>query len=136
MSTSPSSQSQYSSRYPNSFWQNAHRYSHSEIWSGSAEKPASTHSRPSTRKTGPSCLLTYKKLIETIVPYLMREGFSFVEAYDQVLMVGRLNPFITASQLPQTNPTVDREALLEFKAFNACSRLRRRYSRVLATADV
>jgi hypothetical protein len=81
-------------------------------------------------------LLTYKKLIETIVPYLMREGFSFVEAYDQVLMVGRLNPFITASQLPQTNPTVDREALLEFKAFNACSRLRRRYSRVLATADV
>ena len=81
-------------------------------------------------------MLTYKKLIETIVPFLMQEGFSFIEAYDQVLLVGRLNPFTTVSQLPSTHPTVDREALLEFKAFNACSRLRRRYSKVLATVDV
>jgi pyruvate/2-oxoacid:ferredoxin oxidoreductase beta subunit len=76
----------------------------------------------------------YKRLIELIVQYLMKEGFTFIEAYEQVLAIGRLNPHTTASQIRLNNPSIDRESFLEFKAYNASIRLKRRYGKVLAAA--
>jgi hypothetical protein len=74
----------------------------------------------------------YQKLIEVVVRQLIREGLTFIEAYDQVLAVGRLNPSISANQLSLNNPSVDQKSFLEFKAYNACIRLKRRYTRILA----
>lgn len=93
---------------------------------------ASGNSDRSKRSTAISQMLTYKHLVEVIVQYLMKEGFTFIEAYEQVLAVGRLNPLTTARQLALNNPSIDQESFLEFKAYNACTRLKRRYNKVLA----
>ncbi|WP_421657867.1 hypothetical protein [Leptothermofonsia sp. ETS-13] len=76
----------------------------------------------------------YKRLVELIVQYLVREGFTFIEAYEQVLAIGRLNPHTTASQIRLNNPSIDPESFLEFKAYNASIRLKRRYSKVVTAA--
>ena len=129
---------QASSRIPSSpSWQVAHRHTLSteEVRIGSAEGLTIAQSQPQAEQPIPSQMFLYKKLIETIVQHLMKEGLGFIEAYDEVLLVGRLNPFITAKQLPNTNPTMDRKALLEFKAHNAILRLQHHYDRLLMPKD-
>jgi hypothetical protein len=74
---------------------------------------------------------TYKDLIDTIVRCLIKEGFTFIEAYEEVLSVGRLDPRTTIHHLAHNNPSSDRESLLEFKAYNASCRLQRKYAMVL-----
>lgn len=91
--------------------------------------------RDSDRSKQPSStnqMQVYKRLVEVLVQYLMQEGFTFIEAYEQVLAVGRLNPLTTTRQIALNNPSIDQESFLEFKAYNACTRLKRRYNKVLA----
>ena len=92
-------------------------------------------SQPHVGKAPLSQMDSYKHLIEAIVRYLMKEGFTFIEAYEQVLAVGRLNPLTTVNQLTLANPIIDPEAFLEFKARNAITRLMYRYSKVIAALN-
>lgn len=73
----------------------------------------------------------YNDLIERLVRYLMQEGCNFIEAKDQVLAVGRLDPRTTVHHLGQTDPMTDRESLLGFKAHNAIGRLQRQYAELI-----
>ncbi len=122
-----------STHRPAAFWNVAHRHRTSQE-TEPLDSAAGMHNYNQSRVTlAPrSQMYTYKKMVETIVRYLMKEGFTFIEAYEQVLVVGRLNPLTTANQLILTNPTVDPETFLEFKAHNAVTRLKRRYAKVIA----
>jgi len=62
----------------------------------------------------------------------MKEGLTFIEAYEKVLAVGRLDPYTTPHHFVQIDPSSDRETLLEFKAYNASCRLQRQFSRLLS----
>lgn len=73
----------------------------------------------------------YNEFIHRLVRYLMREGYNFVEAYDEVLAAGRLDPRTTVRDLGQMDPMTDREALLGFKAYNAIGRLQRKYAELI-----
>jgi hypothetical protein len=101
------------------------------VESNTARELGIAQSYPALRKEKTNQMQVYKKLVEAIVRYLMREGFTFIEAYDQVLAIGRLNPHLTASQMAFNNPSIDRESFLEFKAYNASTRLKRRFSKIL-----
>jgi hypothetical protein len=78
----------------------------------------------------------YNELIERLVRYLMREGQNFIEAYDEVLTVGRLDPKTSVYDFAHLEPTSDREALLGFKAHNAIARLQRHYAELINQYEV
>lgn len=92
--------------------------------------------KPTTQPWSPSAkaaaqMQRYNELIERLVRCLMQEGYNFIEAKDQVLTVGRLDPRTTVRDLGHTDPTTDREALLGFKAYNAIGRLQRQYAELI-----
>lgn len=92
--------------------------------------------RSSAKTKNLNYIEVYQKLIEVVVRQLIREGLTFIEAYDQVLAVGRLNPSISANQLSLNNPSVDQKSFLKFKAYNASIRLKRKYTRILAAFNI
>ncbi|GAB4323128.1 MAG: hypothetical protein OHK0047_06910 [Leptolyngbyaceae cyanobacterium] len=92
--------------------------------------------QPTAQPWSPSAKATtqmqrYNELIERLVCYLMQEGYNFMEAKDEVLTIGRLDPHTTVRDFDQLDPMTDREALLGFKAYNAIVRLQRRYAELI-----
>ncbi len=75
---------------------------------------------------------TYRALLDTVARCLMKEGLTFIEAHEKVLIVGRLDPYTTPYHFAQIDPSSDPEALLEFKAYNASCRLQRQFSQLLS----
>ncbi len=101
--------------------------------SRSVVAPSKQVARPTTHQSTDH-LQNYKEMVEAIARSLMKQGLTFIEAYEEVLAIGRLDPQITVQQVGQGNPSSDRVALLEFKAYNAVCRLRNKYSDLLNNA--
>lgn len=107
-----------------------------KVRNGFSSPSIAPSTRPSAQRWSPSAkaaaqMQHYNELIERLVRYLMQEGRNFIEAHDEVLAVGRLDPRTTVCDFNQLDPTTDSEALLGFKAYNAIGRLQRQYAELI-----